>query len=69
MTWQQLDSAARTDRLELFRSAFGVTIYTTDSFRTPLVTISAGDLTDEDNDRLLRATTAAAMRVLKEMNP
>jgi hypothetical protein len=67
-TWKQLEDAAARDRLKLFRTPnCGVTLYTTDSFPQPLMTITAGDLTDDDADAVLRKTTETALRALMEL--
>ncbi len=64
-TWKQLDDLALADDLDLLRRAGGVTVYTTIGFRTPLITITPGELTTDDADRVVRAACEAALRELK----
>lgn len=69
-TWNQLERLAADDRLKLFRTKFGVTIFTIGNIiESAFCTITAGDLDDEDADKLLRASTETALRALKELNP
>ena len=66
--WDMLERRARADRLRLFRSKRGVTIYTTDVLETPLVSITIGELAEPDDDRCLRDLCGRALQFLKGLN-
>lgn len=67
MTWEQLEKAASIDRLRLLRTKGAVTVYTTDAFETPLMSIMIGDLDDKEGDLVLRQTLERGLRALKEL--
>lgn len=68
--WSQLERRAAQAKLRLFRTKFGVTIESADPGALPsypFATITGGDLTDNDNDRLLRATVRSAIDFLHQL--
>lgn len=69
MLWKALERLAASDRLRLLKTRGGVTIFTTDVLETPLVTITIGELTDEDADTVLRKLTKNALDRLRELGP
>lgn len=66
-TWQQLEEQAAGDELQLSRAFGRVTVLTCDRMPSPLLTITAGDITDEDSDVVMRRTLAAGLRALKDL--
>ena len=68
-TWTQLTDIAKRDNLSLHRDAHGVTVYTAVGLRIPLISITPGDLEDEDSDRVVRGTLEIALRELKGLDP
>lgn len=67
-TWQQLADLAKSDNLKFHRAHGGVTIYTTDGMSLPMVSITPGELEDDDADMVVRSATEAALRALRNLN-
>ena len=70
LSWPQLERRAAQAKLRLFRTKFGVTIDSTEPgimASSRFATITGGDMTDDDNDRLLRASVRAAIDFLHQL--
>jgi hypothetical protein len=67
-TWAQLEKLAMNDGLVLMRTGYGVTAYTTGNMiNSPMLTITTGDLVDDDADRVMRRSLEAGLVALKDL--
>lgn len=65
-TWKQLEQIAARDRLTIYRSHGGATLYEGDRFRSPIISVTDGNaLDDDDSDRVVRSAIEAALQALR----
>lgn len=65
MTRKQLSDMASQDRLRLDWTQHGCTIMATVGFETPVLHVTGGDQTPEDEDKVIRCAIGAALRELR----